>query len=107
MASRVAKNDRHAVGVKHLRRVDRVLRDVIDEVGPCSLRPQRDRFGMRAAPGCSCAAADDLAVPDDQAADIGVWGGTAAGGFAQPRRFEHEAPVAQSAYSMPSSFWSF
>jgi DNA-3-methyladenine glycosylase II len=38
--------DRHAAGVKHLRRVDRVLRDVIDQVGPCTLRPQRDRFGM-------------------------------------------------------------
>lgn len=46
MPSRVTKNSRHADGVKHLRRVDRVLRDVIDEVGPCSLRPQRDRFGM-------------------------------------------------------------
>ena len=46
MPSGVSKIDRHADGVKHLRRVDRVLREVIDEVGPCMLRPRRDRFGM-------------------------------------------------------------
>jgi DNA-3-methyladenine glycosylase II len=30
----------------HLRRSDRVVREIIDEVGPFTLRPQRDRFGM-------------------------------------------------------------
>jgi DNA-3-methyladenine glycosylase II len=46
VAERNGKNDPHAAGVQHLRRKDRVLRNVIDEVGPCTLRPQRDRFGM-------------------------------------------------------------
>jgi DNA-3-methyladenine glycosylase II len=30
----------------HLRRADRVMRRLIDEVGPFTLRPQKDRFGM-------------------------------------------------------------
>lgn len=34
--------------VKHLRRKDRVLRDVIDRVGPCQLKPDRRRFRMLA-----------------------------------------------------------
>jgi DNA-3-methyladenine glycosylase II len=34
--------------VKHLRRKDRVLRDVIDRVGPCRLKPDRRRFRMLA-----------------------------------------------------------
>jgi DNA-3-methyladenine glycosylase II len=32
--------------VKHLRRADAVLRDVIRRAGPFTLRPKRDRFGM-------------------------------------------------------------
>lgn len=32
----------------HLRRRDRILRDVIDAAGPCTLRPRRDRFEMLA-----------------------------------------------------------
>ena len=31
---------------RHLRRNDPILRDVIDQVGPFTLRPHRDRFGM-------------------------------------------------------------
>ncbi|MBI5758648.1 MAG: DNA-3-methyladenine glycosylase 2 family protein [Planctomycetales bacterium] len=34
--------------VKHLRRKDRVLRDVIDRIGPCQLKPDRRRFRMLA-----------------------------------------------------------
>lgn len=30
----------------HLRRSDPVMRDMIDDVGPCTLKPQRDRFAM-------------------------------------------------------------
>jgi DNA-3-methyladenine glycosylase II len=33
-----------SVGVKHLRRVDPVLRKVIDRVGPCTLTPRQDYF---------------------------------------------------------------
>lgn len=33
-------------GLRHLRRVDPVLRNVIRRAGPCTLRPQRDRFHM-------------------------------------------------------------
>jgi DNA-3-methyladenine glycosylase II len=46
MAMRQPINDERTAGVKHLRRADRVLRDVIDQVGPFTLRPRRDRFGM-------------------------------------------------------------
>jgi len=35
-----------AAGTRHLRRVDPVLRRVITRVGPCTLRPQRNRFAM-------------------------------------------------------------
>ena len=31
---------------EHLRGRDAVMRDIIDEVGPCTLRPERDRFWM-------------------------------------------------------------
>jgi DNA-3-methyladenine glycosylase II len=31
---------------RHLRKTDPVMRVMIDEVGPCTLRPHRDRFGM-------------------------------------------------------------
>ncbi|MCA9224863.1 MAG: DNA-3-methyladenine glycosylase 2 family protein [Planctomycetales bacterium] len=42
------KYSRAAVGqaVEHLRSTDRVMRRLIDEAGPCTLRPQRDRFAM-------------------------------------------------------------
>ena len=32
--------------VRHLRRADPVLRRVIDRVGPCPVKPVRDKFGM-------------------------------------------------------------
>jgi DNA-3-methyladenine glycosylase II len=38
------KEDRFADATYHLRKRDRVLRKVIDRVGPCRLRPRRDRF---------------------------------------------------------------
>ncbi|HUG90578.1 MAG TPA: DNA-3-methyladenine glycosylase 2 family protein [Planctomycetaceae bacterium] len=38
--------DRVDLAVKHLRAADPVLRAVIRRVGPFTLRPQRDRFGM-------------------------------------------------------------
>ncbi len=31
---------------RHLKRSDPVMRGMIDDVGPCTLRPHRDRFGM-------------------------------------------------------------
>jgi DNA-3-methyladenine glycosylase II len=31
---------------RHLRKADPVMRGMIDEVGPCTLTPHRDRFGM-------------------------------------------------------------
>lgn len=39
---------RHADAVGHLRRADRRLGVVIDAVGPCTLRPRRERFAMLA-----------------------------------------------------------
>lgn len=38
------RSDLHTSAVRHLRRRDRVLRGVIDRVGPFTLKPQRDRF---------------------------------------------------------------
>ncbi|MFM8221839.1 MAG: DNA-3-methyladenine glycosylase family protein [Planctomycetaceae bacterium] len=35
-----------ARGTRHLRRVDPILRRVIDRVGPCTLKPHRNRFEM-------------------------------------------------------------
>lgn len=37
---------RHAAAVEHLRSNDRVLREVIDRVGPMTLRQQRNRFWL-------------------------------------------------------------
>ena len=37
--------DRWADAVKHLRRVDPQLREVIKRIGPCRLAPRPDRFG--------------------------------------------------------------
>lgn len=34
--------------IKHLRRADTVMKAMIAEVGPCTLRPRRDRFRMLA-----------------------------------------------------------
>ncbi len=34
--------------IKHLRRADPIMKAMITEVGPCTLRPQRDRFRMLA-----------------------------------------------------------
>ncbi len=36
----------YVAGVKHLRRADPVMRKLIDDAGPFTLRPQRNRFGM-------------------------------------------------------------
>jgi DNA-3-methyladenine glycosylase II len=38
--------DRAELAVRHLRRADVILRDVIRQAGPFTLRPHRDRFGM-------------------------------------------------------------
>ena len=38
--------DPWAEAVAHLRRVDPAMGALIDRVGPCALRPRRDRFGM-------------------------------------------------------------
>ena len=38
----------YAVAVRHLRRVDPVMRCVVDQVGPCQLRPQGARFHLLA-----------------------------------------------------------
>lgn len=38
----------HSAAIRHLRRADRRLREVIDAVGPCTLRPRRERFAMLA-----------------------------------------------------------
>jgi DNA-3-methyladenine glycosylase II len=39
-------SDRYATAQEHLARADTVLRDLIRRVGPCSLRPDPDRFGV-------------------------------------------------------------
>jgi DNA-3-methyladenine glycosylase II len=36
----------HAAAARHLRKADPVIAEVIKQVGPCSLKPQRDRFNM-------------------------------------------------------------
>ena len=41
----LAKID-HAAATRHLRKADPVISGVIKQVGPCLLRPQRDRFNM-------------------------------------------------------------
>jgi DNA-3-methyladenine glycosylase II len=38
----------HTDAIRHLRRVDRRMREVIDAVGPCTLKPRRGRFAMLA-----------------------------------------------------------
>jgi DNA-3-methyladenine glycosylase II len=40
-----ARRDPWAEGVAHLRRADASWADLIDRVGPCVIRPRRDRFG--------------------------------------------------------------
>lgn len=42
----VSKSDRWAEAVAHLRSADTRWVPVIDRVGPCQLRPTRDRFGI-------------------------------------------------------------
>ncbi|QDS96536.1 DNA-3-methyladenine glycosylase [Roseimaritima multifibrata] len=39
----------HAQAIAHLRSADPVMKRIIAEVGPCTLRPQRDRFKMLAS----------------------------------------------------------
>ena len=41
-------NKQVSAGVLYLRERDSVLRDIIDSVGPCSLRPSRDYYGSLA-----------------------------------------------------------
>lgn len=42
------QRSRNERAIKHLRRADPVMKSMIAEVGPCMLRPQRDRFRMLA-----------------------------------------------------------
>jgi DNA-3-methyladenine glycosylase II len=44
----VPQTAQHTDAVRHLRRVDKRLREVIDAVGPCTLKPRRERFAMLA-----------------------------------------------------------
>ena len=37
-----------AAAERHLRRSDRVLRELVDRIGPCTLKPKRDRFATLA-----------------------------------------------------------
>jgi len=46
--SNLPQECRHERAVEHLRRADPVMRAMIAEAGPCTLRPQRDRFRMLA-----------------------------------------------------------
>lgn len=46
-----SESNRHSVytpAIRHLRRVDSRMREVIDAVGPCTLKPRRERFAMLA-----------------------------------------------------------
>ncbi len=40
--------ERVQIAVRHLRRTDPVMREVIDRVGPCTLKLKRDRFSLLA-----------------------------------------------------------
>ena len=42
------QGSRNERAIKHLRRSDPIMKAMIAEVGPCTLRPQRDRFRMLA-----------------------------------------------------------
>jgi len=44
----VNRHSVHADAIRHLRRVDRRMSEVIDAVGPCTLKPRRERFAMLA-----------------------------------------------------------
>lgn len=46
VAKRRTKSDQQKLAMRHLRKVDPVMRRVIDHVGPCTLKPERDRFWM-------------------------------------------------------------
>ncbi len=46
VAERQSKSDQHKLAMRHLRNVDPVMRRVIDHVGACTLRSERDRFWM-------------------------------------------------------------
>ena len=46
MAQAGTGSDHLKLAVRHLRKVDPVMRRVIDHVGPCSLKCERDRFWM-------------------------------------------------------------
>lgn len=41
-----ARREQIAAALVHLNKADPVMREIIAAVGPCTLRPQRDRFGM-------------------------------------------------------------
>ena len=57
---------------------------------------QRYRFSVGPPGGRGCSAADDFAVLDDYAADIGIGGRPAAGGFTEPRA-AGQPPIPMSA----------
>lgn len=44
----VSQESRTESAIKHLRRADPIMKAMIAEIGPCTLRPQRDRFRMLA-----------------------------------------------------------
>ncbi len=46
MAKTGTRSDRLQQAVRHLRKVDPVMRQLIDHVGPCTLKCERDRFWM-------------------------------------------------------------
>lgn len=46
VAKRRTKSDQHKLAIRHLCRIDPVMRRVIDHVGPCTLKSERDRFWM-------------------------------------------------------------
>lgn len=67
-----------AQAIRHLRRADPTLRQVIQEVGPCTLRVRRDRFASLVQSILS------QQVSTQAAATIGQRLGVAAGGRIQP-----------------------
>jgi len=46
VAKRRTKSDQHKLAMRHLRKIDPVMRRVIDDVGPCTFKAERDRFWM-------------------------------------------------------------
>src|SRR5205085_10908455 len=67
---------------------------------PIAGRSERLRFRMRAAAGLRPALSGDLAILNDQAADIGIGGGEAAAALTQRDRFLHPSLVGQNPYRL-------